>query len=286
MGGEYHCYTSDITCSFPVNGKFTADQRLIYEAVLRANRAVMAASKPGRPMLVFNSRCFWLWQHETPAVVARMVRLILMYPNVATLLPFILPSYVPLEQLVINVGQNGLAGVPWPDMHRLAERVLLTELKDGGLLQGTVDDMMKVNLGAIFMPHGLGHLMGLDVHDVNGYPEVTAYYRNLCSCVSCAANLQRCHVNADAIQLTFVALPHIAGSGENRWARTTEPAYDSYVTGAHGDHCGTGVLLHRSCEQFSNVEGRRTWCSEYSLHAWCDMHNAMPRAPSPNFDLR
>lgn len=108
MGGEYHCYTSDITCSFPVNGKFTADQRLIYNAVLRANRAVMAACKPG---------------------------------------------------------------VPWPDMHRLAERTLLTELKDGGLLQGDVDAMMKVHLGAIFMPHGLGHFMGLDVHDVNGFPQ-------------------------------------------------------------------------------------------------------------------
>jgi len=47
MGGEYYCYVSDITCSFPVNGKFTPQQKLIYEAVLAANRAVMNASKPG-----------------------------------------------------------------------------------------------------------------------------------------------------------------------------------------------------------------------------------------------
>ena len=47
MGGEYYCYTSDITCSFPANGKFTADQRAIYEAVLKSSRAVMAAIKPG-----------------------------------------------------------------------------------------------------------------------------------------------------------------------------------------------------------------------------------------------
>lgn len=40
MGGEYYCYCSDITCSFPVNGKFTSDQRLIYEAVLAAVRLV------------------------------------------------------------------------------------------------------------------------------------------------------------------------------------------------------------------------------------------------------
>ena len=47
MGGEYCCYTSDITCSFPVTGKFTDDQKMIYSAVLKANRTVMDAVKPG-----------------------------------------------------------------------------------------------------------------------------------------------------------------------------------------------------------------------------------------------
>ena len=47
MGGEYYCYTSDITCSFPANGKFTKPQRDIYEAVLRSNRAVLSSVKPG-----------------------------------------------------------------------------------------------------------------------------------------------------------------------------------------------------------------------------------------------
>ena len=65
-----------------------------------------------------------------------------------------------------------LSGVSWVDMHRLSERVLLSELKDVGLLQGDIEDMMRVHLGAVFMPHGLGHFMGLDIHDVNGFPEV------------------------------------------------------------------------------------------------------------------
>lgn len=47
MGANYYGYAADITCSFPVNGKFTADQRLIYDAVLKANLAVMNAAKPG-----------------------------------------------------------------------------------------------------------------------------------------------------------------------------------------------------------------------------------------------
>ena len=63
-------------------------------------------------------------------------------------------------------------GVSWVDMHKLSERTILEQLKDGGLLQGDVEEMMAARLGAVFMPHGLGHLMGLDVHDVGGYPEV------------------------------------------------------------------------------------------------------------------
>jgi len=65
-----------------------------------------------------------------------------------------------------------VAGVNWVDMHRLAERVLLEHLMAGGLIIGDIDEMMSAHLGATFMPHGLGHLMGLDVHDVGGYPEV------------------------------------------------------------------------------------------------------------------
>lgn len=47
LGGEYYCYASDITCSFPVNGKFTEDQKNIYETVLKASQAVLKALKPG-----------------------------------------------------------------------------------------------------------------------------------------------------------------------------------------------------------------------------------------------
>lgn len=47
MGASYYCYASDITCSFPANGKFSAKQKVVYNAVLAANRVVQAAVKPG-----------------------------------------------------------------------------------------------------------------------------------------------------------------------------------------------------------------------------------------------
>ena len=46
-GCEYQCYASDITRTFPVNGRFTPEQRAVYEVVLEANRAAIAAVKPG-----------------------------------------------------------------------------------------------------------------------------------------------------------------------------------------------------------------------------------------------
>ncbi len=54
-------------------------------------------------------------------------------------------------------------------MHMLAEMVILSELKTAGVLKGDINDMMAVRLGAVFQPHGLGHFLGLDVHDVGGY---------------------------------------------------------------------------------------------------------------------
>merc|ERR1712077_158473 len=57
-------------------------------------------------------------------------------------------------------------------MHKLANKIILEDLVQAGILKGDVDEMMKVNLaGRVFQPHGLGHFMGLDVHDVGGYLE-------------------------------------------------------------------------------------------------------------------
>ncbi len=49
-GAEYEYYCGDITRTFPVNGRFTAPQRVIYELVLQANKAAIASVKPGKTL--------------------------------------------------------------------------------------------------------------------------------------------------------------------------------------------------------------------------------------------
>jgi Xaa-Pro dipeptidase len=107
MGAEYACYGADISRTFPVGGRFSADQRIVYGAVLAAQDAVFAALRPG---------------------------------------------------------------LEWADAHRLAERTILRHLTLAGLLRGSEAQQEAAQLGAVFMPHGLGHLLGIDTHDVGGFP--------------------------------------------------------------------------------------------------------------------
>ena len=73
------------------------------------------------------------------------------------------------------VQKNAKPGVSWTDMHLLAERTILTGLQGLNLLDknAKVEDMLKDRVCYYFMPCGLGHLMGLDVHDVGGYLSFT-----------------------------------------------------------------------------------------------------------------
>lgn len=50
LGAEYHGYTADVTRTIPANGKFTEEQKLIYNIVLEAQDAGIAASQPGNSM--------------------------------------------------------------------------------------------------------------------------------------------------------------------------------------------------------------------------------------------
>lgn len=60
-------------------------------------------------------------------------------------------------------------GVKMEDLHYLATRTILEGLIKAGLVYGDVEELMDYNVFALFFPHGLGHLLGLDTHDVGGY---------------------------------------------------------------------------------------------------------------------
>jgi Xaa-Pro dipeptidase len=63
-------------------------------------------------------------------------------------------------------------GVSWVDCHKAAERTILEHLSRIGIIKPgdtSLDDLVESRLGAVFMPHGLGHFIGIDTHDVGGY---------------------------------------------------------------------------------------------------------------------
>lgn len=60
-------------------------------------------------------------------------------------------------------------GMDWTDMHLLAEKVIIEGLVDIGVLKGNTEEIQRKRIGAIFFPHGLGHFLGQDTHDVGGY---------------------------------------------------------------------------------------------------------------------
>ena len=62
-------------------------------------------------------------------------------------------------------------GVKMEDLHLLAARTMMEGLKDMGVVKGNVDDMMEENIFALFFAHGWGHFLGLETHDVGGYPK-------------------------------------------------------------------------------------------------------------------
>jgi len=106
MGAEYHGYVSDITCSFPISGRFTEDQCAVYEGVLAAQLAVLKMMVPG---------------------------------------------------------------TSWIDCHKAAEVEILKSLLAIGIIHnGSIEELVAASIGAVFFPHGLGHLIGCDTHDVGG----------------------------------------------------------------------------------------------------------------------
>lgn len=63
------------------------------------------------------------------------------------------------------------SGILYRDVHINANKILLESLKNIGLVKGNVEDMLSEGVGGLFMPHGLGHMIGMDVHDMEDLGE-------------------------------------------------------------------------------------------------------------------
>jgi len=105
-------YASDITRTYPVNGKFTSRQAEIYRIVLDTQHAAIGMIKPKA-------------------------------------------SYI--------------------DVHRGACRVLAEGLRNAGLMKGNPADAVEAGAHFLFMPHSIGHLLGLDVHDMEDLGNILGY---------------------------------------------------------------------------------------------------------------
>jgi Xaa-Pro aminopeptidase len=62
-------------------------------------------------------------------------------------------------------------GVPYKDVHLLAAGSFAADLKAAGLMKGDVGEAVAAGAHALFFPHGLGHMIGLDVHDLENMGE-------------------------------------------------------------------------------------------------------------------
>ncbi len=101
-------YAGDITRTFPVSGKFTQQQKEIYEIVLKSQLTAISEIKPGKN---------------------------------------------------------------YKDIHLKTATIIAEGLKSLGFMKGNVKTAVECGAHALFFPHGLGHLMGLDVHDMENFGE-------------------------------------------------------------------------------------------------------------------
>ena len=81
-----------------------------------------------------------------------------------------------IYNIVLNANNTATAlakpGETYLSIHLKAAEVLASGLKDLGLMKGDVKEAVSNGAHALFFPHGLGHMMGLDVHDMENYGQV------------------------------------------------------------------------------------------------------------------
>lgn len=88
-------------------------------------------------------------------------------------------KFTPIQKdiytIVLNANNYAISmakpGLYYRDVHLAAARVIVEGLKSIGLMKGDTDEVIHNGAHALFFPHGLGHMMGLDVHDMEDIGE-------------------------------------------------------------------------------------------------------------------
>ncbi len=85
------------------------------------------------------------------------------------------PRQQAIYELVLAAQREAIStcrkGVEWHEVHRTAAGVIALGLRDLGILRGNRDDLLDSGAVALFLPHGIGHMVGLGVRDVGGRAE-------------------------------------------------------------------------------------------------------------------
>ncbi len=87
-----------------------------------------------------------------------------------------------IYEIVLTAQKNAInmikPGVKHVDVHLTAAKIIAAGLSQLGLMKGDLNSAVKAGAHALFMPHGLGHMMGLDVHDMENLGEDFVGYDN------------------------------------------------------------------------------------------------------------
>ncbi|ORX68813.1 hypothetical protein DL89DRAFT_323664 [Linderina pennispora] len=85
------------------------------------------------------------------------------------------PECRAIYEIVLDMQKQVIAACgphkQWEDMHALSNQVAAQGLLKLGILKGDLAEIAKHHVVGYFMPHGIGHLIGIDTHDVAGYPK-------------------------------------------------------------------------------------------------------------------
>lgn len=73
------------------------------------------------------------------------------------------------HDLVLDIARPG---VKYMDVHFDVCRLMTDRLKELGLMKGDTEEAVRAGAHAMFLPHGLGHMMGMDVHDMEGLGQI------------------------------------------------------------------------------------------------------------------